>query len=675
MPLSRAERLRRTSYIGAVDPIGYRLSVDFGTSNTVAVIGHRGADARPLLFDGSPTLRSAVFLDASNGLLVGRDAERSARTSPDRFEPNPKRRVDEPAVLLGDAEIPVVDLIAAVLRRVATEARRVAGGAPIGSVTLTYPAAWAHTRRQVLTQAAHRAGIPPTSMVPEPVAAAHSFLALAGGNVPVGASVLVYDLGAGTFDASVVRRGPNGFDVVAAEGLAQGGGLDIDAAIVAYLAAVQADRAGELWSRLLNPTTPEERRANRLLWDDVRTAKEQLSRASQTVIHVPLSGDDVPLGREQLERLARPILDATIATTRLAVNNARVGPSEVAGVFLVGGGSRIPLVTTLLHQAFQHAPAVTEQPELVVAEGGLRGPAATPPQFPATPAPQYPATPAPHYPAPHYPAPQYPAPQYPATPPAAQPVSAPPNHPVSAQPVSGQPAYQPPPQPAHPLSAAPANPVSTPAPPYAGGAPPYTAPPYASGGAPPYAAPPYAGGGAAPPPQPAPVAAGGRRGRGGLVAIGIALAVVLVLGAIPVVLLLLPDDGGKKTGDDPPAGRSASVNRILYSSGGHTVTLATLTVSGGKLRVNMRYENRSSAVWNLRCPDRAEDLRSSWVTVAGRQVYPDDSWCVQTHPGQGVTIDAGDAVDSWGQYPVVPERGRSFSLQWYDLPAATGLTV
>jgi hypothetical protein len=61
--------------------------------------------------------------------------------------------------------------------------------------------------------------------------------------------------------------------------------------------------------------------------------------------------------------------------------------------------------------------------------------------------------------------------------------------------------------------------------------------------------------------------------------------------------------------------------------------------------------------------------------VAGRQVYPDDSWCVQTHPGQGVTIDAGDAVDSWGQYPVVPERGRSFSLQWYDLPAATGLTV
>jgi molecular chaperone DnaK (HSP70) len=108
-----------------VDPIGYRLSVDFGTSNTVAVIGHRGADIRPLLFDGSPTLRSAVFLDAGNRLLVGRDAERSARTSPDRFEPNPKRRVDEPAVLLGDAEVAVVDLIAAVLHRVASLGSRV----------------------------------------------------------------------------------------------------------------------------------------------------------------------------------------------------------------------------------------------------------------------------------------------------------------------------------------------------------------------------------------------------------------------------------------------------------------------------------------------------------------------------------------------------------------------
>jgi hypothetical protein len=636
-----------------VDPNEYRLSVDFGTSNTVAVLGHRGADLRPLLFDGSPTLRSAVFLDTGGNLLVGRDAERSARTSPDRFEPNPKRRVDEQAVLLGGTEIPVVTLIAAVLQRVAAEARRVAGG-PIGSVTLTYPAAWAHTRRQVLTQAAHQAGIPPTALVPEPVAAAHSFLALAGGSVPVGASILIYDLGAGTFDASVVRRGPTGFDVVAAEGLSQGGGLDIDAAIVAYLAAVQADRAGELWSRLLNPATAEDRRASRMLWDDVRTAKEQLSRASNTVIHVPLSGDDVPLGREQLERLARPILDATISTTRLALNNARVGPGEVAGVFLVGGGSRIPLVTTLLHQAFQHAPAVTEQPELVVAEGGLRGlvtgPAAV--HGPAA--------------APHGQAPAHGPAAAPFQPPPAQPVSAPPIYPVSAQPVSAHPVS------GHPASGQPAagHPVSGPAyqapvhHPSAYQAPAHQAPAHH---APAYQPAPYHGGPAAPPRQPA---AGAGSGRTGIIAASIALAAIVVVAAIVLVVVLLPDGGS----DDPSGNRTVAVNRTLYSSGGQSVTLTSIAVADGKLRVNLRYENRASTAWQLSCPATSQDLRSSWVTVAGRQVYPDDTWCVQTHPGQGVTIDAGDGVDSWGQYPVVPEQGVAFSLNWYDLPAVTGLT-
>jgi hypothetical protein len=132
--------------------------------------------------------------------------------------------------------------------------------------------------------------------------------------------VVVYDLGAGTFDASVVRRGPNGFEVVAAEGLSQGGGLDIDAAIVGYLGAMGAGHDGAAWTRLLNPTTSEERRANRLLWEDVRQAKELLSRADHTHIHVPMVGVDVPLSRAQFEHLARPILDATINATRAALN-------------------------------------------------------------------------------------------------------------------------------------------------------------------------------------------------------------------------------------------------------------------------------------------------------------------------------------------------------------------
>jgi hypothetical protein len=665
--------------------VDYRLCVDFGTSNTVAVLAHRGADPRPLLFEGSPTLRSAVFLDANGALLVGRDAERSARTSPDRFEPNPKRRIDEHSVLLGAAEIPVVDAVAAVLHRVATEARRVSGG-PIGSVTLTYPAAWGPTRRQVLVQAAQRAGIPPTGLVPEPVAAAHSFLALAGGTIPVGAGIVVYDLGAGTFDASVVRRSPTGFEVVASEGLAQGGGLDIDAAIVAYLAAAQADRAGDVWSRLLNPATTEDRRASRLLWDDVRSAKEQLSRASQTLIHIPLAGDDVPLGREQLERLARPILDATIATTRVALNNAGLGASGVAGIFLVGGGSRIPLVTTLLHQAFQHAPAITEQPELVVAEGGLRGPAGP---VPAVAAPAG-AGGAPPEARPPVGTPQVSAPQVSAPPVTGPPVSAPPVNPVSAQPVSGYPVSGLPvsghPVSGHPVSArpghpAPGYPTSAPPPGYPTSGPPahpMSGPPaHPMSGPPahpmstPFPGQPAPQRPAAAPVPPAP-APGARPKRTNLMVTSIAAAVVLVLGAVFLVVLLLPDDETDSPGNGD---RTASVNRTLYQADGHAVMLTSLEVRGGKLIVKMRYENRTSEIWNLTCPARAEDLRSSWVTVAGRQVYPDDSWCVQTHPGQGVTIGADTYVDSWGRYPVVPERNVPFTLNWYDLDPVTNLAV
>ena len=111
---------------------GFVLGIDFGTSNTVAVLAWPDGPVKPLLFDGSPLLRSAVYLDRSGRLVVGRDAVHSARLDPARYEPNPKRGIDHDAVLLGDAEVPVTDLVAAVLRRVVEEAHRTTGGvAPV----------------------------------------------------------------------------------------------------------------------------------------------------------------------------------------------------------------------------------------------------------------------------------------------------------------------------------------------------------------------------------------------------------------------------------------------------------------------------------------------------------------------------------------------------------------
>ncbi|WP_433199318.1 Hsp70 family protein [Dactylosporangium sp. CS-047395] len=349
--------------------VGYRLGIDYGTSNTAAVIQEPGGRTRPLLFDGFPQLPSSVCA-SGEGLLVGREAAHAARVRPECFEPHPKRRIDDGTVLLGDREYPVPQLIAAVLAQVRAEAIRTMGGPPAG-VALTYPAAWAAPRRAVLLEAAAQASLSgPPDLVPEPVAAATCFAQGTGADVPVGSCVAVYDFGAGTFDASIVQRTDSGWDVTASDGLPDGGGLDVDAAIVAYLGAVYAEGHPAEIRRLDQPTSAADRRARRNLWEDVRTAKEILSRSASTYVHLPILDVDAPLGREQIERLAAPVVGRTVALTR-SVIAAAVPSGRLAGLFLVGGSSRMPLVATLLHRVTGTAPTVMEQPELAVAQGSV----------------------------------------------------------------------------------------------------------------------------------------------------------------------------------------------------------------------------------------------------------------------------------------------------------------
>src|SRR6059058_321131 len=129
------------------------LGIDFGTSNTVSMLRMPDGRLRPLLFDGGTLMPTAVYLTPEGQLLVGRDAERHARVDPSRFEPNPKRRIDDGTVFLGDKELPVPNVFAAVFQQVATEARRQLGGHP-DKVHLTHPARWGEQRRRLLAEAA-----------------------------------------------------------------------------------------------------------------------------------------------------------------------------------------------------------------------------------------------------------------------------------------------------------------------------------------------------------------------------------------------------------------------------------------------------------------------------------------------------------------------------------------
>ncbi|WP_433604258.1 Hsp70 family protein [Dactylosporangium sp. CA-139114] len=445
------------------------LGIDFGTSNTVAMVRTPDARMRPLLFDGSPLLPSALYFNTDGKVLVGRDAERNARLDPARFEPNPKRRIDDGEVFIGDHPMPVPRLFAHVLSQVNEEARRQLGAAP-DEVRLTHPARWGERRRSLLLEATRIAGLGtparPARLIAEPVGAASYFTAVLGSAVPVGRSLAIYDLGGGTFDATVVRRTQSGFEVLAEDGLADVGGLDFDHAIVEHLGKTYSESHAAKWAALANPTDASDRRLRRMLYEDVRGAKEMLSRTASTDIHLPSMEIDAHLTREELETLVKPYLERTVACLRRAIDSARLQPKDLVGIFLVGGSSRIPLAAHLIHTELGVAPTTLEQPETVVVEGALCIGAAVPPVgtsgTPRTITPPPPQQrPMPQH-TPVSSVPVSPAVRQPVVPQVQQrpPVTAPPvvQRPPVQQPVAPQPVFRPQPQPVVQQPVVPARP-------------------------------------------------------------------------------------------------------------------------------------------------------------------------------------------------------------------------
>jgi type VII secretion-associated protein (TIGR03931 family) len=345
------------------------VAVDFGTSSTCVAISAHGREPQVVVFDGQPLVPSAVFAAADGTLFVGQEAERQAAVDPARYEPHPKRRVDEGELLLGSSVLPVVDVVRAVLARAVGEARRVGGGAPVDLLVLTHPADWGTVRTRVLLQAARGLGRE-LVLVPEPVAAAvfHS----ASHSVPDGAALAVLDLGGGTVDASVVARAGKSFRVLSAKGDPSFGGADVDQALLEHVGGLVAAKDPEAWRQLVEGREMTDRRKRRVLRQDVRGAKETLSRHAYTDVPMPPPFPDAHVTRSDLEQLITAPLSRAAALVGAAVRDSGLAPQQLAGVFLVGGSSRIPLVARLVHEHTRVVPISIDQPETVVARGALR---------------------------------------------------------------------------------------------------------------------------------------------------------------------------------------------------------------------------------------------------------------------------------------------------------------
>ena len=343
----------------------YGLGVDLGTTFTAAATAADGRAEIVTLGDRTGAAPSVVLARRDGTFLTGDAAERRASVEPDRVAREVKRRLGDPMpLILGGQPFPAARLIAEQLKAVVATVRRARGGPP-DVLTLTHPANWGPYKRELFGQIPGLADLGRVRMLTEPEAAAAHYAR--NERLSPGSLVAVYDLGGGTFDATVLRTARTGFEILGRpEGVEGIGGIDFDEAVY-----VHVDRALDGAVSSLDPADPAATRAAIRLRRECVLAKEALSADTETSIPVllPEVQTEVRLTRSEFEEMVRPALGATIASLRRALGSASVEPGQLATVLLVGGSSRIPLVSQLVSAELGRPTSVDAHPKHAVVLG------------------------------------------------------------------------------------------------------------------------------------------------------------------------------------------------------------------------------------------------------------------------------------------------------------------
>jgi actin-like ATPase involved in cell morphogenesis len=273
--------------------------------------------------------------------------------------------------LLGEGDVPVETVLAALYRHVREVALAAAGAATPGAVRLTYPATWGTERRAALQRAATEAGFDAEAveLVAEPVAAA---VRIAEARIGEGKCIAVYDLGGGTFDAAVLRRSRGEFMLAGAPGgLDDLGGQTFDHRILEHLGRSRLGQSPD-WVHLLAPADARWLRARSQLMEEIRGAKERVSTTRVTRLWVPELNEEFQLTRDELEHLIGTEIDRTVEMLSRTIASSGVAADELGGVYLVGASSRIPLVAATLWKRLTIEPKTEDDPKSIVALGATQ---------------------------------------------------------------------------------------------------------------------------------------------------------------------------------------------------------------------------------------------------------------------------------------------------------------
>jgi len=343
------------------------LGVDLGT--TYSCVAHLDEAGRPVVLPNSEselTSPSVVYFEEAGDAVVGRQAKNELRLHPDRVVQHIKRRMGEPDFhidLDGRPYYPQ-QVSAKILEYVVTEALTTLGierveGEPLADVVVTVPAYFGHAERDATHTAAELAGLNLVRIINEPTAAAIAYGVLRPSKPR---TVLVYDLGGGTFDVTVVEASAELIRAVATNGDRRLGGADWDA----VLGELVLDAYREEWPDGADPSTDEDAMGDLDLF--VETIKKSLTRKAKHTDSFTAHAKraSVEITREQFEEHTRTLVDRTLHYTDLALDAARAkGVDHLDEIVLVGGMSRVPVIARALTEHLADRFATVPEPRLV----------------------------------------------------------------------------------------------------------------------------------------------------------------------------------------------------------------------------------------------------------------------------------------------------------------------
>ncbi len=342
------------------------LGIDLGTTNSAFAVMEGGDPEIIVNAEGDRTTPSVVAFSEDGERLIGKPAKNQAIQNPDRTIRSIKRHMGETdyTVEIGDDEYTPEQISAMILQKIKRDAEEYLGD-EVEKAVITVPAYFNDRQRQATKDAGEIAGFEVERIINEPTAASMAY----GLDDDSDQTVLVYDLGGGTFDVSILDLGGGVYEVVATNGDNSLGGDDWDEAVIDHLATeFKNDHGIDL---------REDRQALQRLKDAAEEAKIELSSRKETTINLPFitATDSGPVHLEQkltrakFESLTSDLIERTVGPTKQALEDAGYSKDDIDEVILVGGSTRMPQVREQVEELLGVEPKKSVNPDEAVALG------------------------------------------------------------------------------------------------------------------------------------------------------------------------------------------------------------------------------------------------------------------------------------------------------------------